>query len=283
MKHKRAITITVAVVAAAALAVGGVVAWSIAHKQPLPLSEQCSARVGGQTTTITLEQARNAAIIAGVSVQRGLVPRAASIGLTTAYQESGIRNLDHGHADSLGLFQQRPSKGWGTPEEVTDPWYSSAAFYKALVRVKDWQTRDLGDVAQAVQRSAYPDAYDKHVANGRTLASALAGETPASFTCAIRSTSPADPDGLAEFLTKTYGKKASVQVGVAQLTVTASSPAAAWSVAEAAVATTKQYGVASVALGGYRWTFTPWSAPSWAAIDDVDADARVVTIMLVGK
>ena len=283
MKRKRAVIAVTAVLVAAVLAVGGAVAWSLVHKRPLPMTEQCSARVGEQTVVITLEQARNAAIISGVSVQRGLVPRAASIGLATAYQESGIRNLDYGHADSLGLFQQRPSKGWGSEEEVMDPWYSSTAFYTALVRVNGWQTRDIGEVAQAVQRSAYPDAYDKHVANARALASALAGETPAAFTCTIRTTAPADPDGLAEFITKTYGEKAIVEAGVAKLTVTASSPAAAWSVAEASVATAKQYGVATIALGGHSWTFNPWQAPAWTPSGDVDAEAKVVTIMLAGK
>ena len=279
MKRSQVLVTVICVAAAGALAFGGVVVWSLAHEEPPPISEQCSADVSGQTTTVTLEQARNAAIISGVSVQRKLAPRAASIGLTTAYQESGIRNLDYGHSDSLGLFQQRPSQGWGSPEQVTDPWYSSAAFYAALVKVRDWNTRDLGEVAQAVQRSAYPDAYDKHVAKARTLASSLAGETPASFTCAIASTSPGDPDAMADFLAKTYGTRVAITPGVAQLTVAADSPAAAWSVAEAAVATTKDYGVATVALGGYSWTYQPWPTPTWVSADDADREATVVTIM----
>ncbi len=169
-----------------ALIAGGVVLWSSYNKVPLPIDDRCAATVNGNTTTIDPEQARNAAIIAGMSIKRGLAPRAASIALATAYQESGIRNLDYGHADSIGLFQQRPSKGWGTIEEIMDPWYSTREFYRAMERVKNWRTRDINDVAQAVQRSAYPDAYRQHEQNARTLASSLTGETPASFTCVVK-------------------------------------------------------------------------------------------------
>lgn len=117
MKRARgALWAVLGIAVALALAVGGVVLWSTYNKVPLPIEDRCTATAGGHTTTITPEQARNAAIIAGVSIRRDLAPRAASIALATAYQESGIRNLDYGHADSLGLFQQRPSKGWGTVE-----------------------------------------------------------------------------------------------------------------------------------------------------------------------
>ena len=79
----------------------------------IPPRQRCVAQVGGTTAELDLEQARNAAIIAGVAIQRGLAPRAASIALATAFQESDIRNLDYGDRDSIGLFQQRPSQGWG--------------------------------------------------------------------------------------------------------------------------------------------------------------------------
>jgi len=193
------------IVVVVALIAGGVVLWSAYNKTPLPIDDRCVATAGGHTTTITPEQARNAAIIAGMSIKRGLVPRAASIALTTAYQESGIRNLDHGHADSIGLFQQRPSKGWGTIEQIMDPWYSTREFYQAMERIKNWRTRSINDVAQAVQRSAYPDAYRQHEANARALASSLTGETPASFTCVVNAPKPGDPDGMATFLKKTLG------------------------------------------------------------------------------
>jgi hypothetical protein len=246
-----------------ALVVGVVVIWSGLTKTPLPIADRCEATVKGRTTTIDPEQARNAAIIAGVSVKRDLAPRAASIALTTAYQESGIRNLDYGHADSLGLFQQRPSKGWGTKEQVMDPWYSSTAFYKAMVKVKKWEAKDIGDVAQAVQRSAYPDAYDKHIDNARTLASALTGQTPASFSCVVKSPAAADPAGMSAFLTKTLGDVVDVSVTETGLQVETKTSRQAWAVAHLAIANVGGYGLASVQLGPSTWTHSATGLATW--------------------
>ncbi len=87
--------------------------WSSTSRTPAPIEDQCRAEADGAGVNLTLEQARNATVIASVGLTRGLPERAVAIALATAYQESGIRNLDYGHADSVGLFQQRPSKGWG--------------------------------------------------------------------------------------------------------------------------------------------------------------------------
>ncbi len=112
------------------------------------------------------EQMHNAAIIVAVGQQYPTPARAWVIAIATAMQESSLHNYgdlgannDH---DSLGLFQQRPSQGWGTPEQVMDPVYSSRKFYAKLLTVKNWQTLPLTDAAQDVQGSAYPDAYAKH-------------------------------------------------------------------------------------------------------------------------
>lgn len=247
-----------------ALIVGAVVIWSGVTKTPLPTADRCEATVKGHTTSIDPEQARNAAIIAGVSVRMGLKPRAGSIALATAYQESGIRNLDYGHADSLGLFQQRPSKGWGTKEQVMDPWYSSATFYKAMVKVKNWETRNIGDVAQAVQRSAFPDAYDKHVDNARALASALTGQTPASFSCVVASPGAGNPSAMSDFLVKTLGNKvAQVTVTDTGLSVQTKTAGQAWAVAELAIANVGVYGLTSVELGTSTWTRSTTGLATW--------------------
>lgn len=248
---------------ALALIAAVVVLWSGYQKVPLPIDDRCEASVNGRTTTITPEQARNAAIISGVSIKRGLIPRAASIGLTTAYQESGLRNLDYGHSDSLGLFQQRPSKGWGTEKQIMNPWYSSATFYKAMVRIKHWQTKDINNVAQAVQRSAYPEAYRKHVDKARTLASSLTGETPASFSCVIGSPKAGNPSGMKTFLTKTLGNKVSITVEDAKLRVKADSPQHAWAVAHQAIANTGRYGLVSVSLGTSTWVRSNTGLATW--------------------
>ncbi|TKJ19019.1 hypothetical protein A6V29_10650 [Blastococcus sp. CCUG 61487] len=130
---------------------------------------------------LTSEQVGNAVTIAEVGYARGLPQRAVVIALATAMQESSLRNLDYGDRDSLGLFQQRPSQGWGAPHEVQDPVYAAGKFYDGLVQVPDWQTRDLSLVADAVQRSAYPHAYGQWSAMATELAATFdAGERPCS-------------------------------------------------------------------------------------------------------
>ncbi|MGH3728465.1 MAG: M23 family metallopeptidase [Micromonosporaceae bacterium] len=142
------------------------------------------------------EQMRNAAIIVRVGQKMKLPPRAWVIAIATAQQESKLRNLDTAvDHDSLGLFQQRPSKGWGTPEQILDPVYSSRKFYSKLRTVKSWESMRLTDAAQAVQRSAFPDAYQQwenlaaEVVNALTGGAARTAIRPASsdddtFTCA---------------------------------------------------------------------------------------------------
>jgi murein DD-endopeptidase MepM/ murein hydrolase activator NlpD len=112
------------------------------------------------------EQIRNAAIIINTGADLKLPPRAWVIAVATAIQESRLTNLGHlGTAndhDSLGLFQQRPSAGWGTPAQVRDPVYASRKFYEKLQTVNGWERMSLTRAAQRVQRSAYPNAYAKH-------------------------------------------------------------------------------------------------------------------------
>jgi cell wall-associated NlpC family hydrolase len=115
------------------------------------------------------EQRAVAATIVTVGQSRGMPPRALVIALATAMQESQLRNLPGGDADSIGVFQQRPSAGWGTPAQLASPAYQAGAFYTALAVVPGWQTMPLTQAAQAVQRSAHPDAYAKWAAPALTL------------------------------------------------------------------------------------------------------------------
>ncbi|MET0189811.1 MAG: C40 family peptidase [Pseudonocardia sediminis] len=118
---------------------------------------------GGGTTIDTLspDQRANAEAIIGVAKGMGAPPRAWLVALATAMQESTLRNIDYGDRDSLGLFQQRPSQGWGTPAQVTDPAYSTTIFLERLMEVPGWERMPVTDAAQIVQRSAFPDAYAK--------------------------------------------------------------------------------------------------------------------------
>lgn len=109
----------------------------------------------------TQEQVRNARIIISVGREMGMSNRDIHIGLMTAMQESGLRNLRYGDRDSQGLFQQRPSQGWGTVQQVTDPRYSSRKFFSALKGVDGRDNMRMTEAAQAVQRSAFPEAYAK--------------------------------------------------------------------------------------------------------------------------
>lgn len=125
------------------------------------------------------EQVRNAAIIVRVGQELKVPPRGWVIAVATAMQESSLHNLpnlgarnDH---DSLGLFQQRPSTGWGTPEQIMDPQYATRKFYEKLVQVPGWQQLSLTRAAQKVQRSAYPNAYAKHEALASTVVNSLTG------------------------------------------------------------------------------------------------------------
>ncbi|MGL5809735.1 MAG: hypothetical protein ACRCYQ_07325 [Nocardioides sp.] len=156
-------------------------------------AERCTATVGETTVRLETEQAENSALIAAISIERGMPARAASIALATAYQESKLYNIDFGDRDSIGLFQQRPSQGWGERRQLLNRRYAINAFYDALERVEGYQKMPITRAAQLVQRSAYPDAYADHAADGRALASALTGETrPGAFTCIARHSAAAD-------------------------------------------------------------------------------------------
>jgi hypothetical protein len=135
-----------------------------------------------QQFTPTVEQMRNAKAIVDAGKAMNLPPRAWTIAVATSLQESNLRNLGHLGAnndhDSLGLFQQRPSSGWGTPAQVQDPNYAATAFYRALVQVPGWDSLPLTVAAQKVQVSAYPNHYAKHETQAGDMIEALYGQGP---------------------------------------------------------------------------------------------------------
>jgi len=132
--------------------------------------------VAGSSVHVDGEQVGNALTIIGVakagfggeSRQR----RAALVGLVTSVQESGLRNLGHGDLDSVGLFQQRPSMGWGSQQDIMNPAYAAARFYRGLAAVHGWETMAPGSAAQSVQVSGFPDAFETRT----PLAEALLAE-----------------------------------------------------------------------------------------------------------
>src|SRR4051812_49608996 len=126
---------------------------------------ECTLPASG--VNLTGEQLANARTIAQVGWDRGLLERAVVIALATAMQESRLVNVTHGDRDSLGLFQQRPSQGWGTAEQVQDPVYATGRFYDGLVTIDGYEDLPVTEAAQAVQRSGFPEAYAQHETRSR--------------------------------------------------------------------------------------------------------------------
>jgi hypothetical protein len=181
-------------------AAGAAYTWFRGDVGPLIVREHCQAQVGGTSVDLDLDQAQNAATIASVAQRRGLPARAVTIALAAAFQESKLHNLGYGDRDSLGLFQQRPSQGWGTAEQILDPAYAAGAFYDRLIQVGGYEQLEITVAAQQVQRSAYPDAYSEHEAKSRAVASALMGHSPRGLWCSVRpeavEVQQEEPDGL---------------------------------------------------------------------------------------
>lgn len=247
------------------LAVAGVVAW-LDQAVPEPeAADMCAATVDGTTWVLDPEQARNAGLIAAIGVRRELPARAVTIALATALQESKLVNVDYGDRDSVGLFQQRPSQGWGTVEEIMDPAYSTRKFYEALVKVDGYQDMEITDAAQAVQRSAFPDAYGNHEGRARAWASALTGWSPAAVTCEL-----GDGAGSTAAVVEAVAADldADAALGDDGVTVTVDVPArgagerSAWAAAQWAVAGAGALGLDRVAVADQVWDRddAAWSA-----------------------
>ncbi len=120
-------------------------------------------------TSWTTEQMGNASLIIDIGKAMNMSMRDIQTALIAAMQESSLRNLTYGSGDSLGLFQQRPSQGWGTPQQIMDPSYSIRKFYGSLSKVGNRKNLSAWQAAQEVQKSAYPDAYKKWIPDSDSL------------------------------------------------------------------------------------------------------------------
>ncbi len=216
-------------------------------------SEKCTVTVGPDSYDWAPDQASNSAAITAIALQRDLPPRAASIAIATAMQESKVRNVRFGDRDSLGLFQQRPSQGWGTAEQILDPEYSTNKFYDELVKIDGYAEMDIAEAAQSVQRSADGGAYAQHEGQARATASVLSGQTHSGIGCALRDPEKAGTaEATAALLAKDFGLDGSVDGP--RVTVQAPSEDLAWAVASWGVARATDTGAVAVTVGDQQWT-----------------------------
>jgi hypothetical protein len=206
----------------------------------------------GLEVPLDADQMANAATVSAVGITVQMPERAVVVALATAFQESKLRNLPHGDRDSIGLFQQRPSMGWGTREQILDPAFATNRFYDALVKIDGYENLEITKVAQQVQKSAYPEAYADHEQEGRVLASTLRGHSPAGLGCQLHDiTRASDGAAVAADLNAQLGVSV-VQDG-ALLTVTAPSTELAWAAGQWAVARADAYGIDQVHVADRVW------------------------------
>ena len=250
----------------------------------------CQAGTGNNAIALDFGQAADAAIIAGVAVNEQLPSRALTIAYATAFQESKLENLTYGDLDSVGIFQQRPSEGWGTSAELQDPAYASRAFFGALVKVPDYTKIPVYQAAQDVQKSADGYAYQQYAQTGALLATDYTA-TPHAVTCWYNPATQATDQGVsaklnlhgaAEQLDHVFGAPGEggaltgvsrIRSGSADLITTVHG--AGWPVANWLVTNASSYGITQVSYAGYQWTAglteTSWQSNSAATAGGIVA------------
>jgi len=273
--------LTVIVVLLGAAAYGGYRVYQ--HFQLALIIPGCQAGSGADAIGLDFGQAADATAIADVAVYDHLPARALTIAYATAIQESKLENLTYGTSDSVGLFQQRPSEGWGSVQELEDPVYASQAFFEtgpsALTKVPGYLSMSVADAAQAVQRSADGSAYEQWAAEGTQLAADYT-TTPHAVTCWYNPATQAAQSGVstqlnlrgaANTLADTFGAPRADGI-VTRVTMARSgesetfaiTSAGGWAVANWLVTNASSYGIRHVAYDGYQWTAslteTTWQA-----------------------
>ena len=237
----------VAVVLAVLGLLSGATWYALTHLSTVVVAE-CTGTVKGDSYDLDPDQAENATTIAVEAHRLGLPAHAVSVGLAAALQESKLRNLDYGDRDSLGLFQQRPSQGWGTPAQLQQPAYAAAAFFKGLRKVEGWETLPIYQAAQRVQRSADATAYAVWDTEARTLAQVLTGQVPAGYTCrypSIPKPRATTSQALSEAIASSLGPEA-VSASVER--------SYGWTVASWLISRAPTYSITRVSFDGWTWT-----------------------------
>src|SRR3984885_3354371 len=224
----------------------------------------CQAGTGNSVIPLATSQAGIAATIAGIAARHRLPQRALTIALAAALQESQLQNLDYGDRDSVGVFQQRPSQGWGTTAQIEDPVYATTRFFAALIKVPRYTKIPVDRAAQDVQHSADGYAYEQWTGIATLLAGSFTGTSPASVTCWYTPAGKADLAGVLKQLTQTFGPagKDEVLAGVTTdrsvkkkkvrtTAVVHVRQGGGWTVAGWLVAHAQQYGISQIRYAGY--------------------------------
>lgn len=282
--------IVVVVLAVMVAGVVGILTWVVRS----PAAGTCQAVAGGDLdATLEGDQAANAALMVGLAQQRDLPIRATTVAISTAMQESRLRNIDYGDRDSVGLFQQRPSQGWGTVEEIMDPVYATGAFYDALVEIDGWEEMSINDAAQAVQRSGFPDAYAQHESMARAFAANLVGQVEGGLVCRLQMPEAAE-DAATSLATTTvtdlamrdlgltpeHGAAGTLVIDAAGLPAGAAADdggtGSGWGVAHWAVATATETDAVAVATDDQVWLRSAGNESAWVPLAEAGSDLSPV-------
>jgi hypothetical protein len=232
---------------------------------PLLRGSGCTAAGGGQQITLGTGQAGIAATIAGVAQRDALPAQAVTVAYAAALQESKLQNLPYGDRDSVGVFQQRPSQGWGKRSQLENPVYATSKFFGALARVPGYQRMPVYQAAQAVQHSADGLAYERFQGMAAHMAAAFTGQDPHAVWCwytpAISGTARVAAASLE--LTRTFGPHVTRATADPGLIIQVGGVREGWAVATWLVSHAQQYRIADVRYADYRWT-AAHGAQGWA-------------------
>jgi hypothetical protein len=285
------------------LAGGAYWAWHKLGNLSIFTTSGCTATSSTGSMSLDLEQAKNASTIAAVGLSLNVPTFGIEVAEATARQESKLHNVSYGDRDSLGLFQQRPSQGWGTSAQIMDPVYSSTKFYQALLKVSGWQQLTLTQAAQAVQQSGTPSAYAQWEQLAGVVTSVFSGSAGSGLGCTLdgpnftaqskgstlliaRGQSVVN-DLRAQFGSSNVGKISGIGADGLSFDVAAptgvSGTAAStreWAYANWAAAQAETLGVGQVSFGGKTWSASDGAA-GWKADSSATANSSRVHIVMV--
>jgi hypothetical protein len=268
----------VLLVAVVALGTGVYVA--VRHVPSLIGETGCTAGTGHGSVALDSQQAQIAATIAGVAHHRGMSAHALTVAYATAMQETHLHDPDYGDRDSVGVFQQRPSEGWGPASKLIDPVYASTRFFRALAGIHGYQQMPVYKAAQAVQHSADGSAYEQYQTLAAHLATAFAGTSPRAVWCwpAAHATGQAQLGTARRAMVKAFGPLSASRSGTPgdapSLLVQAPRPDLGWSVAAWLVTHAGKYRLHNVRYAGFRWP-APTGQTGW--VKDAGAPAGSVS------